>query len=104
MSQKDNKFAVCKVCAKVIPRGGMLQKNFNTTKLIRHLKVSYIKEYTEFSKLAAAKAEKEKERAAIQTPLTQLMVTETYNRQQLFSNNSKKKKELNKKVMELIMP
>ena len=76
VSEKVNKFAVCKVCAKEIPRGGMLQKKFNTTNLIRHLKVSHIKEYTEFSKLAAAKAEKDKERAA--TPLTQLTVTETY--------------------------
>ena len=102
MSEKDNKFAVCKVCTKEIPRGGMLQKHFNTTNLIRHLKVSHIEEYTEFSKLAAAKAEKEKERAATQTPLTQLTVTETYKRQQPYSNDSKKKKELNEKVMEFI--
>ena len=25
VSEKDNKFAVCKVCAKEIPRGGMIQ-------------------------------------------------------------------------------
>ena len=75
-------------------------KHFNTTNLIRHLNVSHIKEYTEFSKLAAAKAEKDKERAS--TPLTQLTVTETYKRQQPYSNDSKKKKELNNKVMEFI--
>ena len=78
VSEKDNKFAVCKVCAKEIPRGGMLQKNFNTTNLIRHLKVSHIEEYIELSKLATAKAEKEKERAATQAPLTQLTSTQTY--------------------------
>ena len=50
--------------------------------------------------MAAAKAEKDKERAS--TPLTQLTVTETYKRQQPYSNDSKKKKELNNKVMEFI--
>ena len=53
-------------------------KNFNTTNLIRHLKVSHIEEYIELSKLATAKAEKEKERAATQAPLTQLTSTQTY--------------------------
>ena len=46
--EKDNTFAVCKVCAKEIPWGGTVQKNFNTMDLIRHLKVSQIEEYTEF--------------------------------------------------------
>ena len=91
VSEKDNKFTVCKVCTQEIPRGGMLQKNFNTTSLIRHLKVSHIEEYTEFSKLAAAKSEKEKEHAATQMPLTQLIVTETYKQQQTLQQRQQEK-------------
>ena len=103
VSEKDNKFAVCNVCSKVVPRGGTRQRGFNTTNLIRHLKACHIKEFEEFSKLASVKADKDKERAtSSQTPLTQLTVTETLKRQQPYSNDNKRRKELNAKVMEFI--
>ncbi|XP_032358832.1 zinc finger BED domain-containing protein 4 [Etheostoma spectabile] len=102
VSEKDNTLAICNVCAKEIPRGGKLQRHFNTTNLIRHLKVSHRKEYEEFSKLASAKTERERSCVAAPAPLTQLSVTETLQRQQPYSNDSKKKKEISAKIMEFI--
>ena len=103
VSEKDNTFAVCNVCSKVVPRGGTHPRSFNTTNLIRHLKACHIKEFEEFTKLASAKADKDNERAtSSQTPLTQLTVTETLNRHQPYSNDNKRRKELNAKVMEFI--
>lgn len=53
--------------------------------------------------MASVKADKDKERAtASQTPPTQLTVTETLKRQQPYSNDNKRRKELNAKVMEFI--
>uniref|UniRef100_A0A8C7ZPT4 BED-type domain-containing protein n=1 Tax=Oryzias sinensis TaxID=183150 RepID=A0A8C7ZPT4_9TELE len=57
--EKDNTLAICNVCTKQIPRGGKHAKHFNTTNLIRHLKVSHVKEYEQFSKLASAKRERD---------------------------------------------
>ncbi|XP_029307720.1 zinc finger BED domain-containing protein 4 [Cottoperca gobio] len=90
--EKDMKLAVCMVCLRKIPRGGTRAKNFNTTNLIRHLKVSHIAEYEEFSKMARTKAERERERLA--TP--QLSVTETLH------PHSKNPKEISAKIMEFI--
>lgn len=103
VKEEDNKFAVCNVCAKEIHRGGSLPKNFNTTNLIRHLS-DHGKEYDEYKKLARAKAEKaEKEKQrAVQKPLAQLTVTDSMKRKEPYSNDSKKQKELNTKVMEFI--
>lgn len=102
VSEKDSKFAICKVCSKEIPRGGSQPKKFNTTNLIRHLKVRHAEEYDEFSKLASTKAERERFRLAAQAPLTQLPVTETLQQQQPYSKTSKKPKEISAKIMEFI--
>lgn len=102
VSVKDHKFAICNVCFKEIPRGGTQPKRFNTTNLIRHLKVRHVKEYDEFSKLASHKAEKERDRLATQPPLTQLTVTETLQQQQPYTKNSKKPNEISAKIMEFI--
>ncbi|KAL7392215.1 hypothetical protein ABVT39_021301 [Epinephelus coioides] len=102
VSEKDSKFAICKVCSKEIPRGGSQPKKFNTTNLIRHLKVRHAEEYDEFSKLASTKAERERFRLAAQAPLTQLPVTEPLQQQQPYSKTSKKPKEISAKIMEFI--
>ena len=102
VSEKDIKLAVCNVCAKDIPRGGLVPKHFNTTNLIRHLS-DHAKEYEEYKQLAGAKAERGKERAAAtQKPLSQLTVADALKRKEPYSSDSKRRKELNALVIEMV--
>lgn len=56
LSEKDNKIAICNVCEAEIPRGGTQLRHFNTTILIRHLRIRNVKEYSDYKKQASAKS------------------------------------------------
>ena len=93
VSENDNKIAVCNVCEADIPRGGTQQRQFNTTNLIRHLRVRHVKEYGEYERQASAKSVKT-------SSSTQLTVSDTFKRQEPYSRDSKKSKEITAKVMD----
>lgn len=97
VSKEDNKFAICNTCSRDINRGGTTTRAFNTTNLIRHLKVFHRAEYEEYTKLASTKTEQKQDKQ-----LKQLSVTETLQRHQLYNKDSKKQKEICTKVMEFI--
>jgi len=94
VSETDIKIAVCKECEAEIPRGGTQKRKCNTTNLFRHLRVHHLKVYSEYERQASA---------SVKTPSsTQLTVSETFKRQEPYSRDSKKSKEITAKVMEFI--
>lgn len=102
VSEKDNKKAICNACEAEIPRGGNQQRQFNTTNLIRHLRIRHVKEYGEYERQASAKSVKQANPLATQSSVTQLTVSETFKRQEPYSRDSKKSKEISAKIMEFI--
>lgn len=98
VSKTNVRFAICNTCNKDVNRGGTNPKDFNTTNLIRHLRSFHLVQYDEYTKLASSKT-REQDSAK---KLTQLSVTEALPRQQPYSKEVKKYKEISTRVMEFI--
>ncbi|XP_061735327.1 uncharacterized protein LOC133538062 isoform X2 [Nerophis ophidion] len=56
LENENSPLAICNVCKMTVPRGGICRASFNTTNLIRHLKMRHETEYGVFCKATDQKA------------------------------------------------
>ncbi|XP_060761342.1 zinc finger BED domain-containing protein 4-like [Neoarius graeffei] len=96
VSEADVKLAVCNVCNDAIPRGGSTPRQFNTTNLIRHLRIRHSTEYAEYEKLVKPKAT-----GSSPSP-SQPTLSESLHRREPYSRESKRWKDITSKVMEFV--
>lgn len=102
VSLKDPKNAICNACKQEVSRGGHSSKHYNTTNLIRHLRNRHVKEFGEYEtqKLAAQAATSAA--ASPSMKLKQTTVLAALQSNEPYRSDSKKAKEITKKVMEFI--
>lgn len=93
VKENDVKLAICTVCKDEIRRGGSVPRQFNTTNLIRHLRIRHSTEYAQYETLVKPTS----------TPsLSQPTVSESLKRREPYSRDSKRWKDITFKIMEFI--
>lgn len=97
VSETDVKLAVCNVCNDSVTRGRSIPRHFNTTNLIRHLRIRHSTEYAEYEKLV------KKPKATGSSPsLSQPTLSQSLHRREPYSRDSKRWKDITYKIMEFV--
>lgn len=68
ISKDSDKFATCSACKDSVSHEGSLVKNFNTTKLINHLKKKHPPDNTDYEEKNKIRGLKENQKQKEQTP------------------------------------
>lgn len=91
MENESSPKATCTICNVSVSRGGVERAAFNTTNMIRHLKLKHSAEYSQFSQATQAKAAPK-----------QHTLEETFKRREKFPLESDKAAKVTEKLVEFI--
>lgn len=100
LSEKEQRFAVCKICSSEISRGGQTTKNFNTTNLISHLQRKHGEAYNEYLQMNKKRQEEAKKNA--KTNVTQLSLTTAFERKAVFPADSVRARGITNRITKMI--